>query len=846
MKRIVYFMLAVLLLAGALLPAGVFADGDHPITLTITCENVPELEGDGTIPDLLFTIRNESEADYTLINARLTRGYEDREMLLTEFITVPGGESKEFHLTDVPVSENQLNRDVTYKLSWEENETVVDPETDVSTIVTHERETTASFRIEKFIVPELSVSASCDQVSVRYDEPFTVVYTIRNDTEFDMSGLKLVDPEQSMLSIPLPDSDLTAGQTLTVPVEYKMGALDMSFAPQLEYIARRREMTAVADRKITVESVFVDLTISAEERPAAAEGTTFAITVRNNGNRTVTKIRVYDEINTLIGVEFDLGPEEFRTLLYTVQPAVSSDRARTVRFHLSAIDYLNETIRLADPNTYTVVPYVSPDSVRLGLSVVLQSPYYDENGKLCASIQFNIRNNGDVKIFNAVLSELTLFGKVVSYPELRRGDTYFTQIYQLDGVTELKFRLDAYNPAGELCSSDVVRLDLSRLRELADRKHDPVLVYTTNPYLQDLDTRYSGVLRVIVVIALIVAAACGVFCIVLFAVEMRIKSKLPAEFEEDMERVMRSTKRRTEKQLFSDAPTEQFGYTAPIKLRNYGELTEEEAKARRELYRKGLEENLRKEGARPERPAIPPSKRDPADETRITVMRRTPDAPPKPAQTGEFRPPKQETAQTGEFRPPKQETAQTGEFRPPKQETAPVKPVTQRTPAVTRTVMRTDGSTKAIPLPKAAPAIVPAVLPKAAPEPVEPPIPLETPEPPAEREPQHEFVPEAYVAPIMKAVFDPVAEPEPVVEPEPEAEPLERIEPEPAAEPKPEAEPLERIEPEPVAEPEPEAEPLERIEPEPAPAVRGPVRILEKAIPARRPIVPLPVKRMNG
>lgn len=776
MKRIWMLILAVVLLAGAFLPAGVSADGEHPITLTITCENVPELEGEGTIPELLFTIRNTSAEDYTLLNAKLTGGYEDREMILTESITVPAGETKEFQLTDVPVAEDQLDRDVTYKLSWEEHETAVDPETGEEQQITLERDTTASFRIEKFLVPELTVSASCDKVSVRYDETFTVVYTIRNDTEFDMSGMTLYDPEQSMLSIPLPDSDLTAGSTLTVPVEYKMGATDMSFEPRLEYIARRREMTARADRKITVESVFVDLTISTEVRPATSKGTTFAVTVRNNGNRPVTNICVYDEINTLIEEEFSLEAEEYRTLLYTVQPAVSSDRARNVSFRLSAVDYLNKKITLADPNTYTVVPYVSPDSVRLGLSVVLQSPYYDENGKLCASIQFDIRNNGDVKIFNAVLSELTLFGKVVSYPELRHGDTYFTQIYQLDGVNELKFRLDAVNPAGEACSSDIVRLDLSNLKELADRKNDPVLVYTTNPYLQDLDSRFSGVLRVVVIIALVVAAACGVFCIVLFAAEMRIKSKLPAEFEEDMERVMRSTKRRTEKQLFSDAPTEQFGYTAPIKLRNYGELTEEEAKARRELYAKGLRENLRKEGAGAARPAMPPArKQKPDGETQITVLRRAADAP--------------------------QNTAQTGEFRPPKQQTQPLKTVTQRTvvskPAASHAVARPDEATKAIPLPKAAPAIVPAFIPNAAPEPVEEPIPLES----------------------------SVPAPEPEIRPEPVTEPVPMTERDPQPE---------------ITAPTPEPEPT------PAAPVRGPVRILEKAIPARRPIVPMPIKRMNG
>jgi hypothetical protein len=113
MKRILLLICtAAILLTGILLPTGVFADGDHPITLTITCDPVPELEGDGTIPSLLFTIRNESDQDYLLENAKLSGGYENREMLLDERITVLAGDKKEFTLTDVPVTADQPDTEI--------------------------------------------------------------------------------------------------------------------------------------------------------------------------------------------------------------------------------------------------------------------------------------------------------------------------------------------------------------------------------------------------------------------------------------------------------------------------------------------------------------------------------------------------------------------------------------------------------------------------------------------------------------------------------------------------------------------------------------------------------------
>ena len=692
MKRILLLICtAAFLLTGILLPTGVVADGDHPITMTITCDPMPEIEGDGTIPSLLFTIRNESENDYLLENAKLSGGFENREMILDERITVPAGDKKEFTLTDVPVTSDQLDTEIFYTLSWEETETIIDEETGDATFVTHHREAIASLLIERFVVPELSVFALCEDERVRADETFTVDYTIKNDTDFDMTGLKLCDPEQSMQSIALESNALMAGESVTVSVEYKMGTQDMRFKPRIEYIARRREMTTEAENALTVESVTVDLKISVQPYPATSEGTDFVVTVKNGGNKTLTGIQLFDEINTAIDQPFDLAADQVKTIRCSVKPAVSSDRIRSVRFHVTAFDCFGVQFTVQDPEFYQVLPFVQSDDVHLTLTATVQSPFYDENKKLCAPIQFHIRYSGGVKIRNAVLTELTLFGKVVEYDELRNGDRYFTQTYQLDGIQELRFRIDAVDPAGQPCSSETIVVDVSGLREIADRKPDHIYVQTTNPYMQDLDAKYSGVLRTVLIIGLIVAAVCAIICIVLYAVETKIRKKLPAEFEEDLERAMRSTKRRTEKQLFSDSPTERFGYTAPIKLRNYGELTEEEAKARRESYERGLRESLRKEGLAPAAPPKPQPKPQRGENEGTRVL---PVVKPRPAEsgpqntTGRFEKPVQKSErpeqQTGQIERPATKPTESDAPRAvpvakPQPAAAPVIPVVSRT-----------------------------------------------------------------------------------------------------------------------------------------------------------------------
>ena len=239
-KKLLLICIAVCLLIGVISPVGGVADDKHPITMTITVDPDPELEEGGTIPDLLFTIRNTGSTDYTLEDATLSGGYENRELTLEDSrITVLADGTKEFHLYDVPVTDEQLDKEIVYELAWNETVTTFDDaEGSVTTI--YSRETRAGVTVARFVLPELSVSARTKNTLVRDGETFTVVYTVKNDTKFDMSGLKLYDPEQSMQRIELPSADLFAGESRSIEITYTMGREDMHFKPVIEYIARQR------------------------------------------------------------------------------------------------------------------------------------------------------------------------------------------------------------------------------------------------------------------------------------------------------------------------------------------------------------------------------------------------------------------------------------------------------------------------------------------------------------------------------------------------------------------------------------------------------------------------------
>ena len=844
MKRtLLLICITVILLAVIPLPAGGFADGDHPITMTVTVDPDPELEEGGTVPDLLFTIRNNGTSDYTLEDATLTGGFEEQELTLDEHrITVLAGGTKEFHLKDVQVSDEQLDTETVYTLSWKETVTSYNEETDLSSTVVYTRETSASVIIPRFVPPELTVSAHSNVERVREGETFTVVYTVQNDTKYDMSGLKLYDPEQSMQRIELPSADLYAGEQCSVEITYTMGKTDMEFCPAIEYVVRQREMETHAKKTLSIESIIVEMTIDVQQYPTTQEGASFAITIYNAGNRTVTNIRLFDEINTPIGDAFDLAPEQSKALTFTVPSAVASGVIRIVSFHLTAVDCFGKTFTVSDPNQYEAKPYVASDAVKLYLYVELQRAYYDDNGKLCGMIQFEIRNFSDVVLHNAVLTEKNLFGRIAEYRELPVGTTYRSESYQLDGVASLSFSIRATDPAGNEYQTGEVELDLSNLKAYVEQQNEPVYVYPYNPYLKNLAERIQKPARTALIVVLSVVFVCLLACIILYAAERRLKAKLPPAFEEDMERALNQTKRRQDSPLFKDAPTERFGYRVPIKLRDYGELTEEEAEARRQEYQRKLQESIERDtqpkpigapqNAKPaaQKPQIPekpqPNERaeEPTQQTRIIPIRRERPAPQPPVAKPIAGPIAAATPAVPVAKPIEKDIT-----------------ATKAVPAV-KPVEEDIAATKAVP-------VIKTIEPPAAPtEPVEPiaaPIPVIVPGPAVAEESIEIRGPE----PILKP--KPISKPEPAVKEaapvEPESATVETAQVEPEQAETPLIRPLLPNFMDPAApqpkEPEPATEAPDALPQKPSRGPRSPEIV---PLPARRPIERQPMLHVNG
>lgn len=564
MRRWTALLLACMLCLTGIRISVSFAE-QHPITLSVSVDPTCELEQAGEISYLMFTLHNNSAETFTLYNAKLIGGYEDETFALDNTITILGGGTKEFTLYQVKISEEQFDLPITYSLEFDEHRVTTD-EFGIPSEETITHSISAEVTVFRYIPPELTLSVTSPLELVRNGESFVVTYSILNDTKFDMSSLVLTDTSQGGTIIPLPMDTLIAGEQISVPVTYTMGEIDMLFTPCISYVVRQRPTETKLYTPLTVQSCVVSVDIQVQQYPTTAEGTTFALTVTNNGNRNVTAIQLLDEIHSKVGEPFDLAPDQQHVLMYTVSPATDSNVTRNVRFHGNGTDIFGNSFSFSDDQSFDVSPYISSDAVHISLTVILTDAYFNEQGDLMGKIRFTLSNHSEVFIADATLLELESLGTIARYGELLRGDTYYSDEFCLNGLDKLSFRLDVFDSQGKPYASDIIALDISNLESLASQTEDETVIYRSNAYLEELVGRFTDFLTVAGVVIGCIALFCIIVCLILYFYERKLRSTLPIHGAiAPQDRVLPLQ----DVEPFFHSPAEQFGYHAPAKLRNY-------------------------------------------------------------------------------------------------------------------------------------------------------------------------------------------------------------------------------------------------------------------------------------
>ncbi len=559
-------ILAMLLLLLAL-PA--YAE-EEPITLTVEADPECLLSEAGDMTYFRFTVKNNLNEDYTLDELML-QGDLTEPKLITEEITILAKDVIEFTLENVHIEEFEFDTDLVFRLTWKTVDFAPEDEAHEQPILTDHVVAADPIRIERFIEPVMTISFSPDILLAREGDTVSVTYTLVNETKFDMTNITLQDagiPQQP--SIPLESNVLNAGEQMEVSTSFLMGGSTVELNPSTQYTVRGVESKASAKTPVTVELVEIDFRMEVEKYPATAEGTLFRIMLLNNGTHPVTDIRIVDEIGSPVASGINLNPGSDRTVSYMAPSAVSSGTVRYISFAASGTDCLGGTVTAKSPSAYELLPFVESDQVRLQLNVNLATSAQSDDGSHRLKLLFEVRNDSQVPIRNAVITESDYFKGVVNeYATLAVGTTSFEKEFIVPaGTRSLTFVLTAMDPAETQYASAPMTLDLSPLT--APKPTNPPAIkpgktVDTTGTIYDTN-RYIKTFRMLALIVLALTLMFLLLAVIFRVAEMNIRRWLPKET------LLRPFgPRRTPTGPVAgereDLIHNQFGYVQPAKLR---------------------------------------------------------------------------------------------------------------------------------------------------------------------------------------------------------------------------------------------------------------------------------------
>ncbi len=552
-------------------PAYAKNEESEPLTLTVEADPTCLLSEAGNMTFFWFRVKNNLDEEYVLEDMSLQGDILAAPMLISNRVTIKANDVLSWTVENVRIEDFMFDMDLSFQLTWWTT-TYAPDDWEHMQPISQEHMISAPIRIERFVEPVMSVSVAPDVSMAREGDPITVTYTLTNDTKFDMTNITLQDSGVPQYNVPLERTVLNAGERMRVTTTFAMGDRMLELRPTVQYTVRGVESKVSASETVTVEYVDVSLRMEVEKYPATAEGTLFRITLINNGSHAVTDIRITDEIGTLIADGISLKAGKERTISCTVPSAVSSGTVRYISFQATALDGLGGLITVKSPSAYELLPFVDSGQVKLNLSVTLTNNDQTDDGANRLKLLFEVRNDSQVPIYNAVVTESDYFKGIVNeYPTLAAGTTSFEKEFIVPaGTRSLTFVLTAVDPAQTQYASVPITLDLSPLA--APRPTNPPAIkpgktVDTTGTIYDTE-RYTRLFRMASLIVLALTLVFLLLSVIFRVAELNTRRLLP---KDALIRPFGPRRRnRTSPAPVREAPDPvhaQFGYMQPAKLR---------------------------------------------------------------------------------------------------------------------------------------------------------------------------------------------------------------------------------------------------------------------------------------
>lgn len=416
MKRRFWYCAAFILACLFFLPAAFAED------VRITLEADPDELTEAGDVQLTFDIANYS--DYELHNITITA--KETQYGQTEQVIVPQNGSVQVHI-QYRVSEAELGSKIAFTVAWTQDG--------------EPREQQVSIVIIRAVEPEITFSVKADVSEAETGEAVSFVYTLKNETKYDMSGITIADDGLSGSTI-LSAGVLLAGGTMTLPYYTVMGESDLVSNPTIIYTVNGKSKTMQL-QAVQVTRLLVELTVHIAEGTPTAEGVPFTIEIINTGNQTVSNIQMMDERgNKVNDTAFSLEPSDSITMTYLVQP-ITTEELRELSFTLTGMDPRRREYAPELNEIFPIRPFIDDSQINVTITAVILDEWSANTGTV--RVRITISNLSAVVLTNAVFSEISL-GTVYEIETLSEGETVFDRELTMGSPRNLSFTLKAQDP----------------------------------------------------------------------------------------------------------------------------------------------------------------------------------------------------------------------------------------------------------------------------------------------------------------------------------------------------------------------------------------------------------------
>lgn len=472
----------------------------------ITGSSTPEsLSASGNVT-FTFAIHNDSAATMTDIRIR----YNGSEFFTTVGVSIEPGASQSFTSSPLTVPEALIGQPIPFEVTWLEDGAARSAQPTI-TVQSAVNDPLSQLPQNASLTATRTVSAS--QAST--GEVITLTYTVTNSGVTPITGVSITDKEIGGREPMVKDVTIQPGVPYVFTYDYTMGRSTVTSSPVIAYLLPDGTEGKVTVSERVLGMINSRLSVAVEQGVASEEGQTFTLTLTNDGNQRISKIKITDELGSSVAETFQLAIGESKTLTYTVP----TTEARNVVFNIVGEDGVGQ--QYSDKTqSYAVRKYIDPSLIGIDFSAAVVETL---NSAGSITVNFTVTNTGSLTMEDMVLRE-SEYGEIYRLDTFAPGTQTINQKVNVGTPRDLTFTLEIADPSGNLYTYTAY-ITADYVGTAASTDETPA-IETPADLVAEVGSSVSSALRTVLIVLAVLTVVAGVALVILSALEKKERERI--------------------------------------------------------------------------------------------------------------------------------------------------------------------------------------------------------------------------------------------------------------------------------------------------------------------------------